>query len=266
MEDLRSLRKFDHSLSDLSERIFEILMYQIYDHSFFHADPHAGDIILLPTGQIGLVDFGIAGVFSEEDKRKQLNYLVALSVGDLDQAIDSFVNILEPTDQSNYTEIKQDFRVYLLKWIHANKSESKRTFEKTSGFLIMNSTALVKKYNFKFPKNILLYYKSVFILEHIIFELNPAFDTVAQTSTFLEGNLKRSMQKKISLETSYYRQFNLIENFLNLDKTISNFFNSKDSAPHPKRIVHLHAYKVHQVHILHYLKLLQLLRCSVRRE
>src|SRR5690606_315343 len=137
---------------ELSERIFEILMYQIYDNSFFHADPHAGNIIIFNDGQIGLVDFGIAGVFSEEDKRKQLDYLLALSVGDLDQAIEHFVDILEPTPQSKYTEIKQDFRIYLLKWIHANRSQPERVFEKTSGFLIMKSTALVKKYHFKFPK------------------------------------------------------------------------------------------------------------------
>jgi predicted unusual protein kinase regulating ubiquinone biosynthesis (AarF/ABC1/UbiB family) len=239
LEEFRASHNFNYSLVELSERIFGILMYQIYDNSFFHADPHAGNIIILNNGEIGLVDFGIAGVFTEEDKRKQLNYLLALSIGDLDQAIEQFVCILEPTPQSKYTEIKQDFRVYLLKWIYANRSQSERVFEKTSGFLIMRSTALVKKYHFKFPKNVMLYYKSVFILEHVIFELNPSFDTVAQTSAFLEGNLQRSMQKKIIKESSYYQQYTLLENLLNLDKNLTDFLKSKKETPRQKRMDNL---------------------------
>ena len=239
LEEFRASHNFNYSLVELSERIFEILMYQIYDNSFFHADPHAGNIIVLNNGQIGLVDFGIAGVFSEEDKRKQLDYLLALSVGDLDQAIEHFVDILEPTPQSKCTEIKQDFRIYLLKWIHANRSQTERIFEKTSGFLIMRSTALVKKYHFKFPKNVMLYYKSVFILEHVIFELNPSFDTVAQTSAFLEGNLQRSMQKKIIKESSYYQQFTLLENLLNLDKNLTDFLKSKKETSRQKTMDNL---------------------------
>ena len=43
-------------------------MAMIFRHGFFHADPHPANILVLEqTGQIGLVDFGVAGKLTDAD-------------------------------------------------------------------------------------------------------------------------------------------------------------------------------------------------------
>jgi ubiquinone biosynthesis protein len=38
----------------------------IFRHAFYHADPHPGNLMLLPAGVVGVLDCGMVGRFDEE--------------------------------------------------------------------------------------------------------------------------------------------------------------------------------------------------------
>ncbi len=52
---------------ELAYRMTDAWMTMIFRHGFFHGDPHPANILLLPDGRIGLVDFGLAGRLTDED-------------------------------------------------------------------------------------------------------------------------------------------------------------------------------------------------------
>lgn len=56
------------SLRKLAERIIITFFNQAYHNGFFHADLHQGNIIVMPDGKIGLIDFGIVGRLTEKDR------------------------------------------------------------------------------------------------------------------------------------------------------------------------------------------------------
>ncbi len=43
------------------KKLLEIFFQQIFRDGFFHADIHPGNIFIIPTGKIGIIDFGIMG-------------------------------------------------------------------------------------------------------------------------------------------------------------------------------------------------------------
>ena len=51
-------------------------------HGFFHGDVHAGNLMLLDDGDIGFLDFGIIGRFSDEQRRLVTDYMLSFSTGD----------------------------------------------------------------------------------------------------------------------------------------------------------------------------------------
>jgi ubiquinone biosynthesis protein len=55
---------------ELAYRMTETWMAMIFRHGFFHGDPHPANILLLPEGSIGLVDFGSAGKLTDDDMSK----------------------------------------------------------------------------------------------------------------------------------------------------------------------------------------------------
>jgi ubiquinone biosynthesis protein len=64
--------------------ITEILS-QIFEVGRFHADPHAGNLLVLPDGRLGLIDLGLTGESCEQDRRRIANAVRAFVSGDPDQ-------------------------------------------------------------------------------------------------------------------------------------------------------------------------------------
>ena len=73
------LADIDAAAMDMGERqalattIAECWLKQIYLDGFFHGDPHPANIMVLEGGAIGLVDFGIAGRLSDDDRQNIIN-------------------------------------------------------------------------------------------------------------------------------------------------------------------------------------------------
>jgi ubiquinone biosynthesis protein len=71
MELLRGVpvsQKFVARVTDESRAIAHKLMHvtytQVFDHGFFHGDPHPGNLFVLEDGRLGILDFGMTGTLT----------------------------------------------------------------------------------------------------------------------------------------------------------------------------------------------------------
>jgi ubiquinone biosynthesis protein len=60
VHELERLRSAGVDLPALADRIARIYRRMIFEHGFFHGDPHPGNLLVLRDGRIGLLDFGLA--------------------------------------------------------------------------------------------------------------------------------------------------------------------------------------------------------------
>ena len=56
----------------------DLYLQMIFNHGFYHADPHPGNILLTNDGKIGLLDFGMVGRISEQLREDIESMLVAI--------------------------------------------------------------------------------------------------------------------------------------------------------------------------------------------
>jgi ubiquinone biosynthesis protein len=54
------LREHGVDLRDIARRVAQLYATMIFEHGFFHGDPHPGNILVLDDGRLGLLDFGLA--------------------------------------------------------------------------------------------------------------------------------------------------------------------------------------------------------------
>eukprot|EP01062_Namystynia_karyoxenos_P063561 TRINITY_DN56365_c0_g1_i1.p1 TRINITY_DN56365_c0_g1~~TRINITY_DN56365_c0_g1_i1.p1 ORF type:complete len:557 (+),score=190.61 TRINITY_DN56365_c0_g1_i1:82-1671(+) len=59
--------------------VSEVHAWQLFDEGVFNADPHPGNIILMPDGRLGLVDFGQVGELGVPERRRLAELLVLLA-------------------------------------------------------------------------------------------------------------------------------------------------------------------------------------------
>lgn len=69
-------------LHDIVHHIMEAQGHMIFKHGFFNADPHAGNVMLLDDGRIGLIDWGQVARLSVEDRVLLGSLVVAVAERD----------------------------------------------------------------------------------------------------------------------------------------------------------------------------------------
>ena len=68
----------DGRLRPTLHRLVESSVKQIFDHGFFHADPHPGNLLLTEDGRLAFLDFGLCGVLTHEMRDTLVTVLVSL--------------------------------------------------------------------------------------------------------------------------------------------------------------------------------------------
>ena len=65
-----------------AENLVGLFLTQVFEHGFFHADPHPGNVFLLTDGRLCFHDFGIVGSLGERDQESLAQLMLAVSARD----------------------------------------------------------------------------------------------------------------------------------------------------------------------------------------
>jgi len=85
----RALETAGHSLAAVARRIGALYGAMIFEHGFFHGDPHPGNLLVLPDGRIGLLDFGLCKELPPGFARDVAQMMVCAMIGDAQGATDA---------------------------------------------------------------------------------------------------------------------------------------------------------------------------------
>lgn len=72
----------------IARKLLGELLVQIFEWGLFHADPHAGNLMLLDDGVVGLYDWGLAGELLDVDRRFIAGILKSVMAMDIERLID----------------------------------------------------------------------------------------------------------------------------------------------------------------------------------
>jgi ubiquinone biosynthesis protein len=170
---------------------------QILEDGFFHADPHPGNIFVMPTGIIAFVDFGIVGRVSDELKETMANTFIALLERDFDRLIDQYVEMGIVPDDIDLDAFRRDFKADLADFLEPLYGLTLK--EINFAQYLDTVTHLAIKHNLRIPSDLLLIDKAMIILENIGRQLDPDFDFVAAAEPYAS----RIIRKRISPSRLY---------------------------------------------------------------
>ena len=71
-----------HKLAEIARKIGALYGTMIFEQGFFHGDPHPGNLLILPDGRIGLLDFGLAKELPPDFARLVATMMVSSMIGD----------------------------------------------------------------------------------------------------------------------------------------------------------------------------------------
>lgn len=77
----------------LARAVAILAMHQVFETGLFHADPHPGNLFVLPDGRLCLHDFGMIGEIDDHLRTALGELLEATVRGDTDAAADAYIEV-----------------------------------------------------------------------------------------------------------------------------------------------------------------------------
>ena len=87
VNDLDGLRQMGVDPAEVAVRGARILLRQIFEFGFFHADPHPGNLRVLPGGVIAPLDYGMFGQLDARTRERIADLLTGLLAQDTDRVL-----------------------------------------------------------------------------------------------------------------------------------------------------------------------------------
>jgi ubiquinone biosynthesis protein len=170
------LADLDHTVTALGERrelayrVTRAWMEMIFQHGFFHGDPHPANVLVLRDGRIGLVDFGLVGKLTEEDMAR----LTALFVDAATENVDALPRRLADLGVRYPKEREEELTAALRDLFYRYYGASLAEIDPIQ--VIREAFALIYSLNLHLPTRFVLLDKAIATLGSVGVELYPDFN------------------------------------------------------------------------------------------
>jgi ubiquinone biosynthesis protein len=99
--------------------LVKLMLQSIFEEGLFHADPHPGNVFVLPDGRLSLLDFGMTGNLDEPMRESLVLLLEAVVKGDALAATEAYLELAPANDEVNHAALLVDIKATLYE-IHKN--------------------------------------------------------------------------------------------------------------------------------------------------
>ncbi|MCL7452595.1 MAG: AarF/ABC1/UbiB kinase family protein [Anaerolineae bacterium] len=181
--DLARLEEAGLDREAIARRNFTVLLQAVLREGFFHADPHAGNFLILPDEVIGMVDFGIMGHLDAAERLGLVKLFVGLFREDTDRVVEAMSDLGIATKAADRRNLARDMDRLRLRYygLDLERIRARSFFEDLMGLAFSNRLIM--------PSNLVLVFKTIAMLEGISLQLDPKFNVFVEVEPFVRDAL-----------------------------------------------------------------------------
>ena len=173
LSNLQDLTDKGYNLSELAKIGAHTFLKMIFEHGFYHADPHPGNIFAMDHKKIGLIDCGMVGRLDDELREDIEDLLISIVRRNgkklmwILSRISSFPRDIDRKSlQVEITEFVEFYGSLPLKELNLSKA-------------LQEITSIIRRYKVTLPSRISLLIKVLVMLEGTSRDLSPDFDLIS---------------------------------------------------------------------------------------
>jgi ubiquinone biosynthesis protein len=185
------LKNFPESTLEHREKLARnglgIIIKQILDDGFFHADPHPGNILIRADDTVCLLDWGSVGIMPERTRYELVDLVSAITDKNAEKALDVMLSF----NAGQGRPIDEPLLVRdILEMIYSYHSVPIGELNIKNLFSDINT--LLRTHGLQLPSDLALMFKAVVTAEGTLHKLYPELNVVAE----LQPHLRRLSQER----------------------------------------------------------------------
>lgn len=190
VDELEQLEAAGCDLKVIAKHGCEAFLRQIFEHGFFHADPHPGNILVGEDNCIYLLDFGLMGHLDEQHMTHIANVLFALTDRDYDRLVHEYLMLGFATGETNVEDFKRD----IIDFYEPYYGQTLKNIP--IGTLFSQGMQLMAKHKVQTPVDLILLAKTFVFVESIGRQLDLDFNLIETARPYASSLLKKRMHPK----------------------------------------------------------------------
>ncbi|MEI6357020.1 MAG: AarF/UbiB family protein, partial [Verrucomicrobiota bacterium] len=164
----------------IAKRIADLVMRQVFLHGFFHADPHPGNIHILPGNVVCFLDFGMMGHLDRRSRETFADLVIGIAQrreGDVTAALLKLAGAeLDPPRPG----LEADVAEFMHQHFYLTMGEM------VFGKLVNHLFHLTTRHSLTMPPDMFTMLKALGLMEDLVGRLDPEHDLIAQAKPFMK--------------------------------------------------------------------------------
>lgn len=186
IDNLEALREAGYSPHRLSSYAADFALKEVLIDGFFHADPHPGNLLIMPGEVIGVLDFGTVGRLDEKDRSNLARLFIAAVQLDVEAIVDQLMRMGVADYRVDRAGLERDLKRILTRYYGLP------IYEIDAQEISKAVQPILYEYQLNIPTDYYLLMKTVIMLQGVGLRLDPDFDIFEAAGPYI-GKLFRRM-------------------------------------------------------------------------
>ncbi|WP_448875293.1 ABC1 kinase family protein [Desulfobulbus propionicus] len=182
------LREQGYDLCLIAERGANLVMEQIFVHGFFHADPHPGNVFILPDNVVCFIDFGQMGRLSLKDREDFTDLVLDLVAGNEQKIVSGVLKVTVQLGEVDRESLGQDLGNLMDMYLYRPLAELE------AGKILQDLLDLVSRHRLSFKPSLYLMMKALSTVEGVGLMLDPKLELITLAKPFMRRIRMARMQ------------------------------------------------------------------------
>ncbi len=163
----------------VARRNIELVLKAVLHDGYFHADPHAGNFLVLPNEVIALVDFGIMGELDDLERMGLVQLFVGLFREDAARVAGAMSDLGIATHAADMRKLTRDLDHLRMRYygLDLEKIHAHSFFEDLMGLAFANRLVM--------PSDLVLVFKTIAMMEGIGLQLDPDLNIFQEVEPYV---------------------------------------------------------------------------------
>jgi ubiquinone biosynthesis protein len=181
--DVKALDAAGLDRREIARRNFAILLKAVLHEGFFHADPHAGNFMVMPNEVIAMMDFGIMGQLDAVQRLGLVKLFVGLFRGETDRVVEALSDLGIATRAADRRNLTRDLDLLRLRYygLELEKIRARSFIESLMSVAFTNRLIM--------PSDLVLVFKTIAMLEGISLQLDRDINVFDEVEPYVRDAL-----------------------------------------------------------------------------
>lgn len=185
--DSKILESNGYNRKEVAQKLALTYIKQVFEYGFFHADPHPGNILVLPNGHICFLDFGMMGSILPRDIEILGNLFLAVKSKDVKKMIKTLLQMSDTTSIRDMRSLEYELNEFVCNYsvssIHENEMST----------VLLELKDIIVRYDLKVPPHFYLLIRSMVTIEGLIRNLDPDIDMLEIARPYLLSSIAKKL-------------------------------------------------------------------------